>query len=222
MAKRKKSSSRKRKSTIKLPLSVVITLIIIAAIVIGVWAYFHPYEAKFYAQTWIDQVMGRPTRPAAPVPTTGDYDNLAYGVPGPADVILNREGYALGYIEYHEQPSWVIYHMTDVEAKTKAASRDDNFREDPEIATGSATLADYRGSGYDRGHLAPAADMAYSVKTMDESFYLSNMSPQRGEFNRRGLEGPRSSSAGFRNFRRGYLRGYGPHTSPKEIADDWR
>lgn len=184
MAKRKKTSSRKRKSTIKLPLSVVITLIIIAAIVIGVWAALHPYEAKFYAQTWIDQVMGKPTRPAAPVPTTGDYDNLAYGVPGPADVILNREGYALGYIDYHEQPSWVIYHMTDVEAKTKAASRDDNFREDPEITTGSATLADYRGSGFDRGHLAPAADMAFSVKTMDESFYLSNMSPQRSEFNR--------------------------------------
>ena len=183
MPKRKKSS-RKRKSKIKLPLSVVITLVIIALIVIGVWAALHPYEAKFYAQTWIDQVMGKPTRPAAPVPTTGDYDNLAYGVPGPADVIINREGYALGYIEYHEQPAWVIYHMTDVEAKTKATSRNDNFREDPEIASGSATLADYRGSGYDRGHLAPAADMAYSVKTMDESFYMSNMSPQRGEFNR--------------------------------------
>jgi len=185
MPKRKKSSSRKRKSpAIKLPLSVLITLVIIALIVIGVWAYFHPYEAKFYAQNFIDQIMGKPTRPAAPVPTTGDYDNLAYGIPGPADVIINREGYALGYVDYHEQPSWVIYHMTREEATTKAASRDDNFREDPEITTGSATLADYRGSGYDRGHLAPAADMAFSVKTMDESFYLSNMSPQRGEFNR--------------------------------------
>ena len=182
MAKRK--SSKKRKTKIKLPLSVVITLVIIALIVIGVWAALHPYEARFYAQTWIDQVMGKPTRPAAPVPTTGDYDNLAYGVPGPADTIINREGYALGYIEYHEQPAWVIYHMTKEEATTKATSREDNFRPDPEVPTGSATLADYRGSGYDRGHLAPAADMAYSVKTMDESFYLSNMSPQRGEFNR--------------------------------------
>ena len=70
------------------------------------------------------------------------------------------------------------------EATTKAASREDNFRPDPEIPTGSATLADYRGSGYDRGNLAPAADMSFSVKTMDESFYMSNMSPQRGEFNR--------------------------------------
>ena len=76
------------------------------------------------------------------------------------------------------------YHMTAEEASTKATSREDNFRPDPEIPTGSATLADYRGFGYDRGHLAPAADMAFSFKTMDESFYMSNMSPQRPEFNR--------------------------------------
>ena len=185
MAKRK--SSKKRKTKIKLPLSVVITLIIIVAIIAGVWAYFHPAEARMYVENWIAQIQGKPVQtqqPAEPIPTTGDYDNLAYGVPGPADVIINREGYALGYIEYHEQPAWVIYRMTDTEAKTKATSRNDNFREDPAIPSGSATLADYRGSGYDRGHLAPAADMAYSVKTMDESFYMSNMSPQRGEFNR--------------------------------------
>ncbi len=189
MPKRKKSS-RKRKSKIKLPLSVVITLIIIAAIVIGVWAALHPYEAKYYVQTWTEQYLGwptrptRPTQPAQPIPSTEGSDNLAFGIPGKADYIVDREGYALGYIEYHEQPAWVIYHMTDTEAKTKAASREDNFREDPAIPSGSATLADYRGSGYDRGHLAPAADMSFSVKTMDESFYMSNMSPQRGEFNR--------------------------------------
>ncbi len=187
MPKRKKSSSRKRKSTIKLPLSVVITLIIIAAIVIGVWAALHPYEAKYYVQTWTEQYLGwptRPTQPAQPIPSTEGSDNLAFGVSGPADCIIDREGYALGYIEYHEQPAWVIYHMTKEESTTKATSRNDNFREDPAIPSGSATLADYRGSGYDRGHLAPAANMAYSVKTMDESFYMSNMSPQRGEFNR--------------------------------------
>ena len=183
-------SSRKRRSTIKLPLSVIITLIIIAAIVIGVWAYMHPAEAKYYVQTWTEQYLGWPTRPTQPqqptqpIPSTEGSDNLAYGVPGAADTIIDREGYALGYSEYHEQARWVIYHMTAEEASTKATSREDNFRPDPEIPTGSATLADYRGFGYDRGHLAPAADMAFSFKTMDESFYMSNMSPQRPEFNR--------------------------------------
>jgi endonuclease G len=112
------------------------------------------------------------------------YDNLTYGIPGKADTIINRPGYALGYIEYHEQPSWVIYVMTKAEATTKAAKRTNKFRSDPEIPTGSATLPDYRRSGYDRGHLAPAADMAFSGQTMADSFFMSNMTPQKPAFNR--------------------------------------
>ena len=64
------------------------------------------------------------------------------------------------------------------------AKRTNKFRSDPEIPTGSATAADYRRSGYDRGHLAPAADMAFSGQTMADSFFFSNMSPQKPAFNR--------------------------------------
>ena len=112
------------------------------------------------------------------------YDNLTYGIPGKADTIIERPGYALGYIEYHEQPAWVIYIMTKTEATTKAAKRTNKFRSDPEIPTGSATTGDYRRSGYDRGHLAPAADMAFPGQTMADSFFMSNMSPQKPAFNR--------------------------------------
>ena len=115
---------------------------------------------------------------------TPQYDNLSFGVPGKADIIIDRPGYALGYIEYHEQPAWVIYIMTKVEATTKVAKRTNKFRSDPEIPTGSATTVDYRRSGYDRGHLAPAADMAFSGQTMADSFFMSNMSPQKPAFNR--------------------------------------
>jgi hypothetical protein len=48
-------------------------------------------------------------------------DNLAWGKPGPADTIVDRPGYAIGYIEYHEQPAWVIYKMTKEEATTKSS-----------------------------------------------------------------------------------------------------
>ena len=112
------------------------------------------------------------------------FDNLTYGIPGTADTIIEREGYALGYIEKHEQPAWVVYKLTHTEILTKAVKRTNRFIEDPEIPTGSATAADYRRSGYDRGHLAPAADMAFSLQTMKDSFYYSNMSPQRPQFNR--------------------------------------
>lgn len=112
------------------------------------------------------------------------YDNLSLGIPGKADCIVDREGFALGYIEYHEQPAWVIYKLSRAEVQTQVARRTNRFREDPEIPTGSATNADYRKSGYDRGHLAPAADMAFSVQTMADSFFFSNMSPQVPAFNR--------------------------------------
>jgi len=126
-----------------------------------------------------------PKQPQQPVFFVhSQYDNLAFGVPGKVDSIVDREGYSLGYVEYHEQPAWVIYKMTKTEATTKAAKRGDDFREDPLVPTGSATLADYHRSGYDRGHFAPAADMAFSEKTMSESFFMSNKSPQKPAFNR--------------------------------------
>lgn len=91
--------------------------------------------------------------------------------------------YTICYREEYEQPEWAAYTLTQ-EKLVKNASRADNFRPDPEISTGSASLADYKGSGYDRGHLAPAADFSYSEEAMSDSFYLSNMSPQNGSFNR--------------------------------------
>ncbi|MFT6883017.1 MAG: endonuclease G [Marinoscillum sp.] len=88
--------------------------------------------------------------------------------------------YALDYNEAHEQANWVIY-MADHFGN---AERSDNFKEDPIVSTKSASLADYKSSGYDRGHIAPAADMSISELAMTESFYLSNMSPQVPAFNR--------------------------------------
>jgi endonuclease G len=44
--------------------------------------------------------------------------------------------------------------------------------------------SEYRKTGYDKGHLASAADMTYSIDTMTQSFYMSNISPQLPGFNR--------------------------------------
>lgn len=100
-----------------------------------------------------------------------------------SDIIVEHAGYTLCYNEKHEQASWVAYELTA--AKTnRVAERTNKFLSDPFVPTGSATDVDYKGSGYDRGHLAPAADMGWSVQTMAESFYYSNMSPQVPAFNR--------------------------------------
>ena len=112
------------------------------------------------------------------------YDNLKFGIPGPADTIINREGYALGYSEKHEQAIWVSYILTREELSERKAKRTNKFLPDPDIPSESARPSDYTRSGFDRGHLAPAADMSFSVTAMRDSFYMSNMSPQRPAFNR--------------------------------------
>ncbi len=97
--------------------------------------------------------------------------------------ITRHTGFSLLYDEEHEQPVWVAYHLTQEELYG-TDKRKDNFRSDPTIPTESASLADYRGSGYDRGHLIPAADLSWSEEAMSDSFYMSNMSPQAPQFNR--------------------------------------
>lgn len=99
------------------------------------------------------------------------------------DIIINHTGFSLLYNEKHEQASWVAYELTK-EKTNKLFKRTDQFKIDPKINSGSATDNDYLGSGFDRGHLAPAADMSWSFAAISESFYYSNMSPQTPSFNR--------------------------------------
>lgn len=99
------------------------------------------------------------------------------------DKIIKKTGFSLLYNESHEQAAWVAYQLTQSETRSMY-DRTDNFMVDPMVKTGSATALDYQGSGYDRGHLAPAGDMGWSAASMAESFYYSNMSPQVPAFNR--------------------------------------
>ncbi|MBB6461236.1 DNA/RNA non-specific endonuclease [Flammeovirga kamogawensis] len=97
--------------------------------------------------------------------------------------IIEHSYYTVSYNEKHEQANWVAYELTSQEL-IKNTSRTNDFRADQDVTSSSAELDDYKGSGYDRGHLAPAADMSFTSKAMTESFYFSNMSPQDPSFNR--------------------------------------
>ncbi len=99
------------------------------------------------------------------------------------DIVVTHTGYSLLYNEKYEQANWVAYELTKEKTK-KLFERSNKFIPDPHVKTGTANDNDYSGSGYDKGHLAPAADMGWSSVTMAESFYYSNMSPQIPSFNR--------------------------------------
>lgn len=97
--------------------------------------------------------------------------------------IVQHTYYTLSYIEKCEQAEWVAYMLT-TEMVTGGSERSNKFKKDTLVTTGSALPEDYTKSGYDRGHLCPAADMRWNKEAMNETFYMSNMSPQVPGFNR--------------------------------------
>jgi endonuclease G len=97
--------------------------------------------------------------------------------------IVTHTYYTLGYSEPAEQAAWVSYLLRKEDLLAENVPRQDRFEIDPLVTTESAEYFDYSGSGFSRGHLAPAADMAFNEEAMTSSFLMSNMSPQRRAFN---------------------------------------
>jgi endonuclease G len=106
-------------------------------------------------------------------------------VPIQSNILYHRNDYDMLYSEKYEQAIYVKYTINKVDING-LYKRKNNFKEDIEIENKSASLKDYRKSGYDRGHLKPAAVSKGSKLDMDQSFLMSNMSPQLPEFNRQG------------------------------------
>ncbi len=117
--------------------------------------------------------------------------HLRFGNPGAAAVpeqqrrLLRKEHFVIQHHGGWKVPLWVAYHLTH-ENLEGTTGRTDDFRLDAELAPEDRSeLADYRHSGYDRGHMAPAASFKRSRLAMSRTFLLSNMAPQRPNLNRR-------------------------------------
>lgn len=96
--------------------------------------------------------------------------------------IVRHAHFALSYREAYEQAEWVAYvleksHLTNDDRKRPF------FIEDPKVRSKSADWRNYKGSGFDRGHLCPAGDRRFSENAYNETFYTSNITPQNREFN---------------------------------------
>lgn len=110
---------------------------------------------------------------------------LRYGAPV-CDEILTGRYFTIGYSWYFRQAKWTLeiinrnkYLLTDTDRKN-------NFRADTRIPKRfRASLEAYKGSGYDRGHLVASANNDILAIQNSETFLLSNMSPQKPNFNRK-------------------------------------
>lgn len=146
-----------------------------------------------------DNQINTPDRPTLAIPsspataidsTCASSDALGpAGYPGPVSDFLRHTAYVSSYDRRLRHPSWTAEHLTAASLQrpppTAGGGKPDRsnsvFKEDPRIPElFRAKMADYFRSGYDRGHMVPAADAKSSQLAMDETFYLTNIAPQVG------------------------------------------
>jgi len=110
--------------------------------------------------------------------------------------IIEHSAMVLGYTCRYKMASW-SFHMLTPSVLKGTGTRSNDFRMDEKVSCEKAGEKDYflrlqnpdgtvkyDGFGFDRGHLAPSADFKWSETALSESYYYSNMTPQRPEFNR--------------------------------------
>ncbi len=97
--------------------------------------------------------------------------------------LIQHPGYSIKWDSQRRVPAWSSYRITRKQLNNKHVKRTNEFMKDPLVAD-SPNPWDYKRTGYDRGHMAPAGSLAYSYDTMRASFYMTNMAPQKPELNR--------------------------------------
>lgn len=97
--------------------------------------------------------------------------------------LVRHSTFELSYNEDYEQADWVAYRLTRQELDLPSVGRTDWFDEDSLVVSGSAHFQDYKKSGYSKGHLLPSADRVWNRAVNRETFFMSNISPQKYLFN---------------------------------------
>lgn len=161
--------------------NILLILLIIAILLLVYYFYIQSKEKEPIDGNLPVMELEEDETIAAPIVVFEADFNLPF--PVAENQVLERPFYTLSYNKEHEQADWVAYKMYPF-PDSLSVKRKDAFRPDPLIDGGSATLEDYKRSGYDRGHLAPAKALSFSKESMKESFFMSNMSPQVPMFNR--------------------------------------
>lgn len=101
----------------------------------------------------------------------------------PAMNIIEYEGFVVSYDDKHLIPFWSAYTLTSDEVLSSAAPAKGSFQQDSKVTFPQADYSDYKGSGWSRGHMAPAADFKWSTSAYLGTFVYTNCCPQNASLN---------------------------------------
>lgn len=101
----------------------------------------------------------------------------------PALNLIDYEGFVVSYDDKHLIPFWVAYTLTSDEVLSSGAPAKGAFQQDSHISFRQADYSDYKGSGWSRGHMAPAADFKWSTSAYLGTFVYTNCCPQNASLN---------------------------------------
>ncbi len=120
-----------------------------------------------------------------PIPLVEPIDGLELpaALTGVPEQILRRSGYTVSYNSSTLIPNWVAWHLTAEHTEGTVKRPRKGFHEDLDVPEPRAVDWDYYNSGYDRGHMCPAADNKWSSTAMNESFLFTNICPQNRNLN---------------------------------------
>lgn len=128
-------------------------------------------------------IPNNPTEPTPDVTTPNHFEGLEnVAIPsGLTSQIKEYTGFTLSFNKDNKTPNYVVWELLGSEVGG-TVSRTDNFWQDSDIL-GCTKHSDYTGSGYDRGHMCPAADQKWSKEAMNDCFVMANMCPQLHDLN---------------------------------------
>ena len=97
--------------------------------------------------------------------------------------IIHYEGFDVSYDENNLIPCWVSYSLLSDEVLDTPPPTQGGFKQDKKIKLKQADYSDYKGTGWSRGHMAPAADFKWSTTAYEGTYVYTNCCPQDKSFN---------------------------------------
>lgn len=108
---------------------------------------------------------------------------LEYPAYDESEDIIVYDGFTVSYNHVTLVPDWVAYELTSEELEVKYTSKSSNFSRDFNVKGSQASREDYSRSGWDKGHMAPKADLRWSERSYWQSHYFTNVCPQNHQLN---------------------------------------